>query len=286
MPPVLNIRPDTKPVWDGIPVLGTILNKLLGETPEEQIKNQFELPGGAPLVSIYKTPQARRLATQEFLKTAMDMGENMFNSASQFAASYPRIAAHILLRNDTLESGNSLLKGTGTSGTTMVPRGKAHSKIPVILNQDTIDGPSRNLTGTMFHEGKHVADSLGNSKANTLYQFFNVLTGYQHNPFEIAARNAAERNSAAPSVAERFGWKEINTEPDKPTAKYARAEMQAELERSEGQFLNPANRLYNPRYDEQKAAVEEIRKIMREREMLRDPNWPLENPKKPWISRD
>ena len=267
--PVLNIDPSKKPIWDGVPVLSTILNTLFGETPAEQIEG-ISKPGGAPLVSIYKNPAARRLATQGFLKKAMEMGEGMFNSASQFAARYPRIAAHTILRDDLLDDGTRLMEGTRTRATTVTPRGKVTSQIPVIFNKDAIEGPSRDLTNTVFHEGAHVAQSLGNRESNRLYQLFRKLdeVGYKHHPMEIAAKNAGARAA--------------DTET-KIVKRLARPYMQETLERAERYQLPPSH----DRFLEQKRTLDEIRQIMQKRGMLRDNNVTPETvAPKAWISRE
>lgn len=225
---------------------------IFGSNPTEEMQQSL---GPTPLISIYKNPAARRLGTQGFLKKAMDMGEKVFDAANQFAARYPRVAAHMNISDDTTKSGIRLLGGTKTRATTLVPGSKVTKPIPVMFNQDFIEDTGENLTGSVFHEGKHVADALGNSNEKELYNLLSSLSevGYQHNPFEVSARNVATR-AATPELA--------------PTKKLARGFMQQVLERGEKYPLPPSH----DKFLEEQRALTRIREIMQERGMLRDPN--------------
>lgn len=152
------------------------------------------------LISIYKTKAARQAGTKLFVDRALDSGSEALASAAQwFAERYPRVAAHMNLVPKPIPNYVSPLSGEPVAAHIRTPKGKVERPLDVEITQSGFDRmtPTSGNTyqrqkaealNTLGHEGTHAAQALGNSDFNSLYNAMNMVTGYEHNPFEITAR--------------------------------------------------------------------------------------------------
>jgi hypothetical protein len=173
---------------------------------------------GVPLISIFKNKAARMAGTEAFRKKAKELmsflieeygaeglAKNIDTATEEFARRYPRIAAHTDLKP-------AIFPGTTYRGAVLNEPGKVVRPVPTEFGSASI-GHRRpedldKVMTTMFHEGTHVAQALGNSKFNELYNKANQLgkeaiskdripfaaaDAYLDNPFEITARASGHR---------------------------------------------------------------------------------------------
>lgn len=166
-----------------------------------------------PLVSIYKNKAARELGTKAFEKSAEGMHPFFQLAAKKFAQRYPRVAAHMKLSHtgdelQTIKLGDAIAFAD-------IPEGKINKKVKILIGKPGLEqGEKRfkDAMSTVFEEGAHVAQGLGNRKATRLYKTANRLVDYENNPFEISAKNIATKHSDPsnymsnlPSVTKQLG---------------------------------------------------------------------------------
>lgn len=166
-----------------------------------------EIQAGAsmlsPLISIYKDKAAREAATQEFINSVRNFAHNpdlpqvvrnaWTSAGDAFAARYPRIAAHTR-QNPELTAYEI---GGMHAGASLGPAGGKVTK-PLDLNLhpagvDEIARDPNSAYDLMFHEGTHVAQSLGNKDADEIYQLSSALAPYRYIPHEHTARIGGQK---------------------------------------------------------------------------------------------
>lgn len=165
--------------------------------PNENIQSLMN-PMAAPLVSIFKNKAARMASTAEFLEQVKRLGPNIGQAGEEFAEKYPRVAAHAW----PMEESGYHRYPPDTPAAADIPYGKVERRIPI----EFTDNPSGRASAkslpesraNMFHEGTHVAQALGNSKAVELYDEAERLLGYNHNPFEQTANYAGSKAAGFP----------------------------------------------------------------------------------------
>lgn len=179
--------------------LGGLMSVFGGNDPQSIMPG----PSGieAPMISIYKDaagiPSAalREGGTQEFLKSAGELGsEGLQNAAQIFAERYPRVAAH--MRIDPSIQATSAYRAA-----THVPPFEPEAPIKVSLSNvglHSADTVPSSAVDTMFHEGTHVAQALGNRHTDLLYRLgLKLPGGYAQHPMEESARAAASYATGA-----------------------------------------------------------------------------------------
>ena len=128
---------------------------------------------------------ARMIGTETFKNKMSQMG--IGGIGERFASRYPRIAAHMNPRELTSDTG---ISGRAYIGT---PLGRYNPTVPVEIS--TALNP--NVDRTLAHEATHVAQRLGmGERMVPAYQEANKVYGYDMNPFEQSANNAAFRYSS------------------------------------------------------------------------------------------
>lgn len=109
------------------------------------------LVGGVP------SKLAREAGTDAFRRAATDMG---LEGGEQFASKFPRIAAHMDLQDlPLLTQIQNFLYGPKALGATNIRQGSKLLRVPVEMQTGLRPDVSAN---TLFHEGTHVAQTLGN----------------------------------------------------------------------------------------------------------------------------
>lgn len=152
-------------------------------------------PTTAPLVSIFKSKAAREAATQRFRERAAAINPTFGGAGYQFAREYPRVAAHMspIAIPDAAVPMQAL-------GIAVVPQGKVQLPVPVGITESGVRAADRDAlqaVDTLYHEGAHVAQALGNSDMRQLYTLADDLAGYHGNPFEQSAQYIG-RKAATP----------------------------------------------------------------------------------------
>ena len=171
----------------------------------------------APLISIYKdlagvpSKALREKGTMAFLQSALDRANTAFRnpdvvpwqaehstdlplmrSAEEFAAKYPRVAAHMRINPQTGD-GVSNISGRYAANI-QTPTGRVGKPMTVTYSESGLKdavNPDR-ARDIIAHEGTHAAQALGNHNFAELYHSANKIAGYHDNPFEQMARNAGE----------------------------------------------------------------------------------------------
>jgi len=115
-----------------------------------------------------------------------------------FADKYPRVAAHVSPREPGRDNVHkNAMSAFGWMETVhgkpkkpmemgVTPLGEMLSRFPL----GTGEKLSKN---TVFHEGTHAAQNLGNRHVGTLYDLVSRLFGYDNNPFEATANRAGSK---------------------------------------------------------------------------------------------
>lgn len=159
------------------------------QTAVDSLTNPLEMT--APLVSIFKNKAAREAATEMFRTRAAQVSPTYGGVGYHFANDYPRIAAHMSpMKIPQLEA-----LGADALGAAAIPNGKVTMPLPVGITPlgvevGTHDAPQ--AMNTLYHEGTHVAQALGNSDTRKLYSLADDLAGYHGNPFEQSARYSGD----------------------------------------------------------------------------------------------
>ena len=161
--------------------------------------------GAAPLISIFKNAAGvpmkalREAGTKAFQKAAKATGiPGLDDAAELFARKYPRVAAHMKpVANTTY--------GLPAMAQTKSPYGKVFEPIEVAFSPE-----QPYPLNVMAHEGTHVAQSLGNKDALTLYDLVNEHKdlGYPRNQFEKPANWAGEQMEPTPAH-----WGQVTKRP-------------------------------------------------------------------------
>lgn len=149
----------------------------------------------APLISIFKDKAARMLSTEAFKDSAAAAAQKMGapavqEAAERFAGQYPRVAAHMRILDAPKVGTWSGEAGVSPYGVTDPVPVRFHTRGVASL-QDPSFGFA-NALDTIYHEGTHVAQGLGNKDLRQLYAYANDVVGYDRNPFEISAFNTGE----------------------------------------------------------------------------------------------
>jgi hypothetical protein len=195
-------RPLQQPVGAA---LGGLMSVFGGDSPESMIPGPSGMEA-APLISIYKdamgvpSKMLRQGATQEFINSARALDEpTIENAAYEFASKYPRVAAHMRMQPnmDMTNEYNAI---------THVPAFEPEAPIKVAYSNTGLakDASSQaEALNTIFHEGTHVAQALGNRYTDLLYRLgLKLPGGYMKHPMEESARAAAERTTGEiPGIA-------------------------------------------------------------------------------------
>lgn len=155
------------------------------DTPKGQIETAVS---PAPLVSIFKNKIAREAGTKLFKEAGNQFKPAMKDAINSFARDYPRIAAHI--------KPEAVQMPKGIYASTMGPRGKVEKAIPIgyNVNESNFLNNMNDARNTVYHEGTHAAQALGNKDFDRLYGNAEKLVGYHNNPFEKQARKAGLRS--------------------------------------------------------------------------------------------
>lgn len=161
------------------------------------------LEGAAtPLISIYKdaagvpSKALRDIGLGKFLNQAYDIGGNINEAALRFADRYPRVAAHINLFKHPTDEGFTYSPSGKANAFTRNPVGRVSKPIPVGITPTGLKYAEEipyYADDMITHEGAHVAQGLGNHHFANMYQRASELTGHEYNPFEDAARTAADK---------------------------------------------------------------------------------------------
>ncbi len=150
-------------------------------------------PIAFPMVTKFATPAERMASTEAYRQAAKQFGGNLETAMGEFATEYPRIAAHI-----QPDPSKAVFKGApkGAMGVMRIPASgeyKGPMKFSVSNHgQQLAEQSMSNARGTVYHEGTHAAQFLGNKDMGQLYMNANKTGSYWENPFEINARVAGE----------------------------------------------------------------------------------------------
>lgn len=157
------------------------------------------LPSVAPLVSIYKNKAAREVATEAFRRTAYRQpwqqaahgtsNTNLAIAVNTFADKYPRVAAHMNISPQAPMQHRALASIELPEATMTRPLDMQIGMKGRKLFENDLDA----AVNTMFHEGTHVAQALGNKDTTPLYSYAEDVVGYRNNPFEVNARRAGDK---------------------------------------------------------------------------------------------
>jgi hypothetical protein len=187
-------------VWEG-PLKGLV--KLIygdGTVGSEManLTNPIHMGGGfaSPLVSIFKDKLERSQATQAFvekMKGLLPTTNNLATAAEEFAQRYPRVAAHI---DPKLMDSIPVSGGNGTAAAAVaLPLGRVKNLVEMGITPEGEAAMSQSAKwarDTMFHEGTHVAQVLGNHHTGMAYPLATQAVGYRNNPFEQSARETGK----------------------------------------------------------------------------------------------
>jgi len=200
--PARNMKPMDAPMEGQVPDPIAMITKVLGDP----LANSSP---ATPAVSIFANKAARELATQRFLDTAGDLNgtyravntpekgallsdldskiqAGISRAAGNFADRYPRIAAHM-----RLVQSNPGVDYTAAANVFDTPSGRPPERAMEVTfnpryNMDATMSPTK-FSQTLAHEATHVAQRLGNSNMQELYNAANKIGGWEGNPFEKSA---------------------------------------------------------------------------------------------------
>ena len=147
------------------------------------------LPG--PQISIYKDAAGipsralRELATTKTMEDIQKLPNNLRGTWEYFVKEYPRIAAHLKPIYIPKKYGPDKATQEATAYTYPLREGK---RATVAYTKKGAERQGVKVIDTAFHEGTHVAQSLGNKDFEDLYRLSTEAEGYTMNPFEQAAR--------------------------------------------------------------------------------------------------
>lgn len=166
------------------------LTRLVMPDPVTDMINPMPTGPAAPLISIFKNAAARKLATDEFLESARRMGlPNLEIAANTFASKYPRVAAHMRMSPE-------VAPGAAVKADVNIPQYGIRKPVPVRLGNsgiDEVDDSVAAATKSIFHEGNHVAQALGDRRMGLLYNNATRAVGYGPNPYEVTSRRAGDK---------------------------------------------------------------------------------------------
>jgi len=185
--PIITAKPlpewaDPNKTSESDPLYLTLLRKAVGLSgitdPESAMMGM-----ATPLVSIYKDKAAREFGGRVYKRLADKFSPTMREAFMQFEQKYPRVAAHmrpVRVTQEMMESPSAL-------GMIEVPPDKVTKRMrvgipPAGQNQGYFDS-----LNTVFHEGTHAAQALGNSDSSDLYDLADELVANDQNPFEVNA---------------------------------------------------------------------------------------------------
>jgi hypothetical protein len=203
MPKILFEKPDVANMASKLPrplqypvgaALGGLASVLGSDNPESIMPGPSGMEA-APLITIYKdamgvpSKMLRQAATQEFVNSARALDEPYIeNAALEFAHRYPRVAAHMRMQPN-MDMTNEY------SAITHVPGYEVTAPLKVAYSNRGLarDANSQaDALNTMFHEGTHVAQALGNKWTDILYKMgLKLPGGYEQHPLERTARMSA-----------------------------------------------------------------------------------------------
>jgi hypothetical protein len=182
--------------WPVGAALGGLRSVFGGDDPQSMMPGPSGMEA-TPLITIYKdamgvpSKMLRQAATQEFVNSARALDEPFIeNAAYEFANRYPRVAAHMRMQPnmDMTNEYNAI---------THVPAFEPEAPIKVAYSNVGLAKDASSQEGalnTIFHEGTHVAQALGNRYTDLLYRLgLKLPGGYYEHPMEQSARAAAER---------------------------------------------------------------------------------------------
>jgi hypothetical protein len=195
--------PNTHPASRVVGAVRDLANKTIGS------------PAGQALQAImmFKTPTgeidipARVAATNEFREQGWRLPGMLPQAAEDFATQYPRVAAHMALKESAAKGTPSTVSGK-TLAFAATPYGKVEQPVPVGFTPAGVEATMPSLSRTpeaaynkakelVTHEGTHVAQALGNTDYKDLYHTAKEITGYRGVPFEVQARRAGTAAAGA-----------------------------------------------------------------------------------------
>lgn len=161
--------------------------------------------GPANAVSMFANKALREVATQRFRRRLENLGPGIQQAGEEFASKYPRIAAHA----DPMKESGYYRYPANTPAAAVIPYGKIEQPVPIEFADNRsgreVAANIKDARETMFHEGTHVAQGLGNSDFGELYDEAERLFGYHGNPFELPAYYAGikARGDGPPELFDR-----------------------------------------------------------------------------------
>ncbi len=157
-----------------------------------------EIQAGAsmlsPLISVYKDKAARDAGLKEFIDSVHAFAKNHMwrstagtnawtDAAELFGNSYPRVAAHMRHAEVPMDNPGAIAamdwNNMAVGGPGILQAEQSH--LPQLAQNDKL------AEGTMFHEGTHAAQALGNSDSPVLYSAAKQLLPYRDIPHEASA---------------------------------------------------------------------------------------------------
>lgn len=156
---------------------------------ETDMTNPIMTGPASPLISIFKNAAARKLATSEFVESARRMMmPNLEIAANTFADKYPRVAAHMRISPEVAPPNRLADVDIPTYG--------VRRPLPIRFSdrgRELADNSVTEATRTLFHEGNHVGQALGDRRAAPLYTNATKAVGYEPNPYEVNSRYAGDK---------------------------------------------------------------------------------------------
>ena len=146
----------------------------------------------APMVSLFPDKAAREAGSARFLESIKTLPGELQRIWQQVAEDYPRITAHMHMRDPARTKFKSQTHNA-MIGTTGLDRGRTGpgGGMPVTYGAKGLTKSGLPALDTAYHETTHAAQRLGLGRDyNTLYSLANDQVGYTNNPFEQGARMA------------------------------------------------------------------------------------------------
>lgn len=185
--PIITAKPlpewaDPNKASESDPLYQTLLRKAVGWSGVNDPESAM-MGIASPLVSIYKDKAAREAGGAIYKEMAEKLGPKVNEALLYFENRYPRVAAH--LRPKAMSAAE--LGSDTARGVAVVPNGKVTKPITIGISPAGASKSLPDVVNTVFHEGTHGAQALGNSKSDRLYDLADELVLNHQNPLEANA---------------------------------------------------------------------------------------------------
>ena len=157
-------------------------------------------PLGAPVaMTRYATKAAREAAFNKTWPAALEKAQGpMKDALSYLTSKYPRIMSHVTKFKTDVPEGTPGLTPRSLGGQRQAnwPDPKSQYFSEIIVDPEGIAKQRRQPLETIAHEVRHAIDQLRlGRKFDEQYELMMNKTGYELNPFEVAARKAGRTHT-------------------------------------------------------------------------------------------